>query len=62
MENQLEVVVSKLNKDKINVDGYLMMKNRMREDSGNPGFFNCCWHCPEKKNLNCKGTAETHNT
>lgn len=53
MKNQPEVVVSKHNKNKINVDGYLMVQNRMREDSSNPGFFNCYWHCPEKNRLNC---------
>lgn len=52
MDEICEVVPSQKGNDKINVRGYLMVKERNREDI----FY---WCCEKRKSENCKGRATT---
>ena len=50
--NICEVVSSIRNKDKINVHGYLMIKDKKRNNS----YY---WHCEKRNQLRCSGRATT---
>ena len=52
-----EKVSSIRNKDKINVNGYLMVKNKNKINKYNEDLY--YWHCEKRYTLNCHGTANT---
>src|SRR6266516_4862954 len=52
MNEICEIIPSQKGNDKINVHGYLMVKERNREDI----FY---WCCEKRKSDNCKGRATT---
>ncbi len=49
---RVEIIKSQRGSDKIVVHGYLLVKDKNRNDT----FY---WNCEQKQSLNCKGRATT---
>ena len=52
MEEICEIVPSQKGRNKLNVQGYLMVKDKSLN-------YNLYWCCPSRKSLNCNGRAIT---